>query len=195
MRLLILKQPSECRQPSLCRGLFYCSQFVSKRGLLNDRGDLIQLAAPDIVSKAAKQESKMANVVKETASSRDIAEHPVKSRHSGTTGYDANTIVTEPECDVDQRLKPGNLAIVVKDGSDQLNLGVVVRILSDVGLSWWSEWDAAQNEWQPYRRLPTSYVEALSARGLSYHSDDCDGDLVVRRFGEIPTAYLRRFNE
>ncbi len=42
----LLKQPSEYRQPSPCRGLFYCSQSVSKRGLLNDRGDLIQLARP-----------------------------------------------------------------------------------------------------------------------------------------------------
>lgn len=69
-----------------------------------------------------------------------------------------------------------------------------LRILSDIGLSWWSEWDAEQNEWESFRRLQTSYVEALSTRGLSYHSDDCDGDLVVRRFGDIPTSYLRRFN-
>ena len=137
----------------------------------------------------------MTKMAEELRSSNNKTEHRVKSRQSGTTDDDATTIVTEPECEVDQRLKPGDLAIVVKDCSDQLNLGVVVRILSDIGLSWWSEWDAVQNEWEPFRRLQTSYVEALSTRGLSYHSDDCDGDLVVRRFGKIPTSYLRRFNE
>jgi hypothetical protein len=146
-------------------------------------------------AKLAKQVSYMTKIVEEQRVSRDITEHAVKSRHSGTTAYNATTIVTEPEYEVDQRLEPGDLAIVVKDGSDQLNLGVVVRILSDIGLSWWSEWDAVKNEWQPFRRLPTSYVEALSMRGLSYHRDDCDGDLVVRRSGNIPTSYLRRFNE
>ena len=135
----------------------------------------------------------MTKMVEELRVNYDITEHPVKFRQSGTTGCDASTIATVPERMRTQQLKPGDLAIVVKDGSDQLNLGVVVRILSDIGFSWWSRWDTEKNEWGSSARLKTSYVEALSTRGLSYHSDGCDGDLVVRRFGEIPTSYLRRF--
>ena len=88
----------------------------------------------------------MTKMAEELHSSNNVTGHRVESRQSGTTAYDATTIVTEPECEVDQRLKPGDLAIVVKDSSDQLNLGVVVRILSDIGLSWWSEWDDVRNE-------------------------------------------------
>lgn len=137
----------------------------------------------------------MTNTVKDTTSSHDIADCVAASHSSGTTADDISRAVIKSERVRSKKLRPGDLAIVVKDGSDQINLGVVVRILSDMGLSWWSEWDAVQNEWQASRRLPTSYVEALSTRGLSYHSDDCDGDLVLLRFGDIPTSYLRRFNE
>ncbi|MCD8505319.1 MAG: hypothetical protein LRY53_00910 [Burkholderiaceae bacterium] len=135
----------------------------------------------------------MANTVEVTASSLDIADCVAELYSSDTPADDISRVVTKPQRTRSKRLRPGDLAIVVKDDSDQLNLGVVVRILSDVGLSWWSQWDAQKNGWGPYRRLKTSHVEALSTRGLSYHSEECDGDLVVRRFGMIPTSYLRRF--
>jgi hypothetical protein len=156
-----------------------------------DWGDLIPIAAPDFSSNAAKQESNMAITIEDERLNQDKTANPER-RQSGAARHDSSSTLSKQEPAITQRPKPGELAIVVKDDSDQLNLGVIVRVLKDIGFNRWSQWDAKRNKWGPYRPLKTSYVEAISTRGLSYHSDDCDGDLVVCRFGKIPTSYLRR---
>jgi len=133
----------------------------------------------------------MSNTIEEECVSQDKTASSERSQ-SGSASHDLSPTLSKHETARSQRPKPGDLAIVVKDDSDQLNLGVIVRVLRDIGFNRWSQWDAKRNKWGPYRPLKTSYVEAISTRGLSYHSADCDGDLVVRRFGRIPTSYLRR---
>jgi hypothetical protein len=133
----------------------------------------------------------MSNTIEEECVSQDKTASSERSQ-SGAASHDLSATLSKHETARSQRPKPGDLAIVVKDDSDKHKLGVIVRVLRDIGFNRWSQWDAKRNKWGPYRPLKTSYVEAISTRGLSYHSAACDGDLVVRRFGRIPTSYLRR---
>lgn len=133
----------------------------------------------------------MAKTIEDEHINLDKIDHP-EPHQSGARSHNSAPTLSKQKTAGSKRPKPGDLAIVVKDDSDQLNLGVIVRVLRDIGFNRWSQWDAKRNKWGPFRPLKTSYVEAISTRGLSYHSDDCDGDLVVRKFGRIPTSYLRR---
>lgn len=38
--------------------------------------------------------------------------------------------------------------------------------------------------------LHTAYVEVLCRLGLSYYSDECEGNLIQRRFGDFLMSYL-----
>jgi hypothetical protein len=111
---------------------------------------------------------------------------------SGVKNYLACVNATEESAD-SNGLDPDDLAIVVKDDGDQFNLGIVVRIISSAGPQNWFPWDSVTMSWScRSRSIKTWNVEALSGRGLSYHSQDCFGDLIVLRFGPIPDTYLQR---
>ena len=133
----------------------------------------------------------MVNTINEDRAVQGRTDHP-DHRQSDVSSHDLSTRHAERETTRIQWPEPGELAIVVKDDSDQLNLGLIVRVLDDLGFSGWFQWNAKTKRWGPCCYLKTSYVEAISTRGLSYHSGDCDGDLVVRRVGTIPTSYLCR---
>jgi hypothetical protein len=84
----------------------------------------------------------------------------------------------------------GDLAIIVKDDSDLLNLGLVVRVLSYAGDRRWEIYDHQAKRWTGrMASLPSWYVQAVSGRGISF--DRGNGDLVLRKYAHIPDVYLK----
>jgi hypothetical protein len=162
---------------------------------IKDRGDLIQIATPDMLSIVAKQEMSMTNTLVQLSSEVTCETQKTILEVDPATGLnEPSSKVEDPKTrKYSKVLRKGDLAIVVKDDSDQLNLGVVVQILHVVGQQFWWPWDSTNKRWADRSRLmKTVYVEALSARGLSYHSYQCNGDLVLQRFGSIPAAHLKK---
>ena len=85
---------------------------------------------------------------------------------------------------------PGDHAIVVRDDSDRLNLGLIVRIERYVGLHRWEVYDDVKRAWTGrYHDLPSWHVTAISQRGISY---DAGGDLYLKESGVMPGRYLQR---
>ena len=75
---------------------------------------------------------------------------------------------------------PGDLAIVVDDGGEFENLGLIVKVISFEGSFFWWEF-GKQPSWQ---------VEIVGSRGLCYRRSD--NELYFKRQGKVPDCCLKR---
>lgn len=79
-------------------------------------------------------------------------------------------------------VKPGDLAIVVDDGGEFENLGLIVKVISFEGSFFWCEF-GSQPSWQ---------VEVVGSRGLCYWRSD--KELYFKRQGKVPDCCLKRID-
>ena len=77
-------------------------------------------------------------------------------------------------------VKPGDLAIVVDDGGEFENLGLIVKVISfEGGVFWWEF--GSQPSWQ---------VEVIGSRGLCYERSE--NEIYFKRQGRVPDCCLKR---
>lgn len=79
-------------------------------------------------------------------------------------------------------VKPGDLAIVVDDGSQFENLGLIVNVISFEGSYFWWEFGSQ----------PSWLVEAVGSRGLCYWRSD--HELYFEHQGKMPDCCLKRID-
>lgn len=79
-----------------------------------------------------------------------------------------------------RNVKTGDLAIIVEDGGNRENVGLVVTVLKFIGRDFWIEFGAQ----------PTWLVKASGGRAICY--EDLNKDLFYVQTGHLPDCCLKR---